>query len=47
MTAAKETEQKRLYTHFICAVDTEIVRSVFDDIKNMLITTYLRRYGIV
>eukprot|EP00123_Amoebidium_parasiticum_P009363 comp19422_c2_seq1/m.22516 comp19422_c2_seq1/g.22516 ORF comp19422_c2_seq1/g.22516 comp19422_c2_seq1/m.22516 type:complete len:304 (-) comp19422_c2_seq1:379-1290(-) len=41
------TDQKRVYPHFICAIDTEIVKSVFVDIKNIILNVNLRRYGFV
>lgn len=46
---AKDTEQKQLYTHFICAVDTTIVDQVFGDIRSMVLANNIRsgRYGYV
>eukprot|EP00123_Amoebidium_parasiticum_P007981 comp18497_c2_seq1/m.19875 comp18497_c2_seq1/g.19875 ORF comp18497_c2_seq1/g.19875 comp18497_c2_seq1/m.19875 type:complete len:355 (-) comp18497_c2_seq1:375-1439(-) len=45
--AGQTNDEKRVYPHFICAIDTEIVKNVFVDIKNIILNVNLRRYGFV
>eukprot|EP00128_Syssomonas_multiformis_P005471 Colp12_sorted_trinity150504_noHs@6699 len=43
----KPTAQKRVYPHHICAIDTQIVDSVFKSAQHIILTANLRYYGFI
>lgn len=46
-TIAVASEHKRLYPHFTIATDTENIKRVFDDVKDIILHFHLTEFGLV
>ena len=43
----KRDKRKTLYPHFTCATDTNNIRKVFSDVKDTVLFTSLKEYGVI
>lgn len=47
LSIGQPSEHKRLYPHFTIATDTENIRRVFDDVKDIILHFHLAEFGLV
>ena len=47
VTKASPDNRHSFYTHFTCAVDTENIRKVFNDCRDIIQRIHLRQYELL